>query len=118
MNHKNPLTQKRCQPCEGSGQPFSAQEAEKHLLQVHGWELRTDNKGIFRNYTTKNFMAAIAFIQKIADLAEAEDHHPDLHLTGYRHLRVDLSTHAIGGLSENDFILASKINELPVELKS
>ena len=63
-------------------------------------------------------MAAVGFINKIAAIAEGEDHHPDLRLTGYRKLRIDLSTHAIGGLSENDFILAAKINEVPVELKT
>jgi 4a-hydroxytetrahydrobiopterin dehydratase len=65
----------------------------------------------------KNFLAAIKFIIKVAQVAEANNHHPDLHLTGYRNLRINLSTHAISGLSENDFILAANINQLPVELK-
>ena len=65
----------------------------------------------------KDFLSAVQFIQDIAQVAEADDHHPDLHLTGYRKLRVELSTHAIGGLSENDFILAAKIEQLPKELK-
>ena len=72
---------------------------------------------ISREFITKNFMAAVTFINKVAQVAEAENHHPDVHLTSYRKLRIELSTHAIGGLSENDFILAAKINELPVELK-
>jgi 4a-hydroxytetrahydrobiopterin dehydratase len=62
-------------------------------------------------------MAAVKFINSVAEIAEKEDHHPDVHLTGYRNLKIDLSTHALGGLSENDFILAAKINELPIELK-
>ena len=66
----------------------------------------------------KDFMAAIALINSIAEIAEKEDHHPDLHLTGYRNLRIELSTHSIGGLCENDFILAAKINELPKQIKS
>jgi len=65
----------------------------------------------------KDFMAAVKFIGCIAEIAESENHHPDIHLTGYRKLKVVLSTHAINGLSQNDFILAAKINELPVELK-
>ena len=62
-------------------------------------------------------MAAVRLIDRIAGIAEAEDHHPDLRLTSYRKLEVALATHAIGGLSENDFILAAKIEELPKELK-
>ena len=65
----------------------------------------------------KDFKAAVAFVNSIASVAEAEGHHPDLHLTGYRKLRVDLATHAVGGLTENDFILAAKIDRLPKELK-
>jgi len=65
----------------------------------------------------KGFLSAVEFIEKIAQVAEAEDHHPDLHLTGYRKLAIELSTHAIGGLSENDFILAAKIDQLPRQLK-
>ena len=65
----------------------------------------------------KDFPTAIDFFQRVADVANKEDHHPDLHLTGYRKVAIELSTHAIGGLSENDFILAAKIDQLPVELK-
>ena len=64
----------------------------------------------------KNFAAAVEFITDITDIAEAENHHPDLHLTGYRNLAIELWTHAIGGLSENDFILAAKIDALPKSL--
>ncbi len=65
----------------------------------------------------KDFLAAVKCIQAIAKVAEAEDHHPDLHVTGYRKLRIELSTHAINGLSENDFILAAKIENIPKKLK-
>ena len=64
-----------------------------------------------------NFMSGIEFFRQVADLAEAEGHHPDLHLEGYRNVWIELSTHAIGGLSENDFILAAKIDQIPVKLK-
>ena len=65
----------------------------------------------------KDFMAVVGLVVRIARIAERENHHPDLHLTGYRRLKIELSTHSIGGLSENDFILASKIDRLPKRLK-
>jgi len=111
------LLSKKCQPCEGIGESYKKNKAVEMLAKVPGWQLNSDAKQISREYAMKNFMAAVNFMQKIADVAEAENHHPDLHLTGYRKLRVDLSTHALGGLSENDFILAAKINELPADLK-
>ena len=113
----NPFKDKKCVPCEAGLNPLSAAEALKLLEQTPGWELDESGQKIIRDYTTKDFMAAVAFIQDIANVAEAEGHHPDLHLTGYRNLRVVLSTHSIGGLSANDFIVASKIGALKVELK-
>lgn len=113
----NPLTQRKCQPCEGLGKAMTKDEAAENLKQVLGWQMTPDAKGIFREYVTKNFMTAVRFIQQIAEIAENENHHPDIHLTGYRKLRVDLSTHALGGLTENDFIVAAKLNEVPVEVK-
>jgi 4a-hydroxytetrahydrobiopterin dehydratase len=112
------LSKKHCVPCEGIGQPLSKEGAEKLLKELPGWELSADAKNISRQLKLKNFMAAVKLIGRIAEIAEAEDHHPDIHLTGYRNLRVDLSTHALKGLSENDFIVAAKINELPLELKA
>ena len=64
----------------------------------------------------KNFLAGLAFFQSVAVIAEDEAHHPDLHLEGYKNLSIEMWTHDIGGLSENDFILAAKINQLPIEL--
>jgi 4a-hydroxytetrahydrobiopterin dehydratase len=66
----------------------------------------------------KNFMAGLKFFNRVAEVAEADQHHPDLHLEGYRKVAIEIWTHAIGGLSENDFILAAKIDELPVEVKA
>jgi len=65
----------------------------------------------------KDFVSGLAFFEKVGKLAEEEGHHPDLHLTGYRNVALELSTHAVGGLTENDFIVAAKIDLLPVELK-
>ena len=106
-----PLTQRKCQPCEGGVQPLPASAAEALLRDVPGWEL-VEGTAIRRTVKCKNFLDAVSLIQRIAPIAEAEDHHPDLHLTNYKKLTIELSTHAIGGLSENDFILAAKINPL------
>jgi 4a-hydroxytetrahydrobiopterin dehydratase len=117
MNGSTPLTQKKCRPCEGIGEPLTRNQAAAQLKNVPEWVIDESGKVISRFYTAKNFMTAVRFIEKVAGVAESENHHPDIHLTGYRKLRIDLSTHAIGGLSENDFIVAAKINELPIELK-
>lgn len=111
------LTQKKCQPCEGMGKPLSKEEATKRLSDIPDWQVDNSGKMISREFVMKNFLAAVKLINEIAKVAEAENHHPDVHLTGYRKLKVDLSTHTIGGISENDFILAAKINALPKELK-
>jgi len=118
MNHAENLTEKRCKPCEGGTQSLTKEQALEYLERVKEWQLSDDGKVIFRNFTMKNFLAAIDLIKNIAAVAENENHHPDIHLTGYRKLRIDLTTHAIGGLSENDFIVAAKVTALPMELKS
>jgi len=106
-----PLTQRKCKPCEGGTTPLPPSAARGLLADVKGWEL-VDGKAIRKTVKCKDFLDAVSLIQRIAPVAEAEDHHPDLHLTGYRTLTIELSTHAIGGLSENDFILAAKIDQL------
>lgn len=111
------LSRKTCEPCEGQGKAFVRKTAEEYLKEAQEWRLSKDAKSIAREYSTKNFLEAVRFIGEVAQIAESENHHPDIHLTGYRKLRIELSTHAIGGLSENDFIVAAKINGLRVELK-
>ena len=106
-----PLPQRKCQPCEGGTEPLPLSAAQAMLSDVKGWEL-VDGARIRKTVKCKDFLDAVSLIQRIAPIAEAEDHHPDLHLTGYRKLAIELSTHAIGGLSENDFILAAKIDQL------
>lgn len=88
------------------------------MKSTENWNLDAPAKKIVREIKMKNFMAAVRLIDDIARVAEEENHHPDFHLTGYRNLRVELSTHALNGLSENDFILAAKINGLPMELRT
>jgi 4a-hydroxytetrahydrobiopterin dehydratase len=111
------LTRKRCAPCERGVPPLSAEQARALIDKVEGWQLTEDGKRIRRSWTARNFMAAIDFFNKVAALAELEGHHPDLHLEGYRHVTLELWTHALGGLSENDFILAAKINQIPIALR-
>ncbi len=106
-----PLTQRKCKPCEGGAEPLPLSAAEQLLRDVKGWELIGSTR-LRKVVTCKNFLDAVSLVQRIAPIAEAEDHHPDLHLTGYKRLTIELSTHAIGGLSENDFILAAKIDQL------
>ncbi len=112
------LSRKKCQPCRGGVAPFSVETARDYIAALAGWELAPDGKTIRQIYTMRGFLQAVDLINRIAPIAEAEDHHPDIHLTGYRRLTIELSTHAIGGLSENDFILAAKIEGLPKELKT
>jgi 4a-hydroxytetrahydrobiopterin dehydratase len=111
------LTHKKCKPCEGGVEPYSADQAREQLEELRGWRLTHDGQRIRKDWTVRNFMAGIDFFNRVALAAENEGHHPDLHLEGYRNVWVELWTHAIGGLSENDFILAAKIDELPVERK-
>ncbi len=112
------LTKKKCLPCEGGVDPYSATEAKDQLANHEGWYLTHDGQRIRKDWKVKNFMAGLDFFNKCAEVAEADGHHPDLHIEGYRNVSVELWTHAIGGLSENDFILAAKIDQLPIQLAS
>ncbi|WP_435017513.1 4a-hydroxytetrahydrobiopterin dehydratase [Tundrisphaera sp. TA3] len=112
------LTRKKCVPCEGGVPPLSEAEVDALLANLPGWSKADGGKAIRRLWTVKNFMAGITFFDEVAKLAEAEGHHPDLHLTGYREVAIEISTHAIGGLSENDFILAAKIDAIPIQVKA
>jgi 4a-hydroxytetrahydrobiopterin dehydratase len=112
------LKQKKCQPCEGGVPPYSTDEAKAQLAKLSGWRLTHDEKRIRKDWTTKHFKAALDFFNAVAAVAEEDQHHPDLHLEGYRNVWIEIYTHAIGGLSENDFILAAKIDALPVKLKN
>lgn len=103
------LADKECVPCEGDVSPLSRAEAEGLLHEVTGWMLWPDAKTISKSFKFKDFADAFSFAAKIADAAEKEGHHPDL-LISWGRVEVELSTHSIGGLSENDFILAAKID--------
>ncbi|MBX9681049.1 MAG: 4a-hydroxytetrahydrobiopterin dehydratase [Gemmataceae bacterium] len=111
------LVAKKCLPCEGGVPVLTPAEIDRLRPQVPHWSLTADGKRLRREWKMKGFVAALEFFNKIGDLAEAEEHHPDLHLTGYRNVAVEIWTHAVGGLSENDFILAAKIDQLPASAK-
>lgn len=108
------LSKKKCLPCEGGVDPCPLDEAREQLARLDGWRLTDDGKRIRKEWRVKHFMAGMDFFHRCAELAEEDAHHPDLHLVGYRNVAVELWTHAIDGLSENDFILAAKIDALPV----
>ena len=107
-----PLTQRKCKPCEGGVEKLTVDKSKQLLTQLPEWTLDETSDAIERKWKFKNFVEAIAFVNRAAEIAEAEQHHPDLHLTGYRNVRVVLTTHAIGGLSDNDFIVAAKLDRI------
>jgi 4a-hydroxytetrahydrobiopterin dehydratase len=107
----NQLSNKNCKPCEGDTCALDDARSEEQLVQLSGWQLATDGKSIKRTIKFPDFIATMNFINAMADMAEQQDHHPDFS-AGYAYCEVRYSTHAIGGLSENDFICATKINQL------
>ncbi len=107
-----PLHKKKCIPCEKKDTPpLSGNELKDYMDEVHHWVLSPDSKKISREFTFKNFVKAMDFVSHVADIAEQEGHHPDIYIF-YNKVKLELWTHAIGGLSENDFIVASKIDIL------
>ena len=109
----NNLSQKKCVLCEGGVPPMDKWLAMGYLKEIPGWEILEEERKIKREFKFKDFRSAMAFANKVADLAEAEQHHPNFYIF-YNRVTLELWTHAIGGLSENDFILAAKINNIGV----
>ncbi len=103
------LNDKHCKPCEGGVPPLTTDEARALLKQLDNWELN-DNR-IAKTFEFKNYYQVMAFVNAVAWMTHREDHHPDM-TVGYNQCRVEYSTHAIGGLSENDFICAAKVDGL------
>ena len=103
------LAQKKCVACEGFETPFNKAEAEALMHQVKDWKLSDDAKSISKTFAFKDFMGAMNFANSIAAIAEEEGHHPDL-TVAWGKVGVEISTHAIKGLSENDFVMAAKID--------
>ncbi len=107
----NDLLKKKCVPCEGGVDPIDRDSARVYLPDVPGWNLTEDAKKIVKEYKFQDFIGAINFVERVADVAEMEDHHPDIHVY-YSKVVLELWTHAIGGLSENDFIVAAKVDAI------
>ena len=103
------LRTKRCLPCEGGVPKYSLEEAQAQLIEHPGWQIVNEGQRIRREWTASNFMSGMVFFQAVAALSEDENHHPDIHLESYRNVSIEIWTHAIGGLSENHFILSAKI---------
>ena len=105
------LSHKKCVPCESGIAPLGPEQAVELLGQIKNWT-SVNELALEKEFSFKDFSEALSFINKVGVLAESEGHHPDMLLHDYKKVRISLSTHAIGGLSENDFILASKIDNL------
>ena len=105
------LTGRTCTPCRGGVPPLPPNEAKRLLAETPGWTLDAEATKIERSYKFKDFAEALAFVDKVGALAEAEDHHPDITF-GWGYARVVFQTHKIKGLHENDFIMAAKVNGL------
>jgi 4a-hydroxytetrahydrobiopterin dehydratase len=110
----NDLLNKKCVPCEGGVLPFDISEIHKYQKKVDGWNILTDDKKIFflnKKFQFKNFLDSQNFVNKVGQISENEGHHPDISF-GWGYADIKITTHAIEGLSENDFILAAKIDQL------
>jgi 4a-hydroxytetrahydrobiopterin dehydratase len=113
MNESSRLTDRKCKPCEGGMPPLADGRVRELLREVPGWTL--ENGEIVRTFSFKNYYQTVSFVNAVAWIAHAEDHHPNIEF-GYRSCRIRYSTHAIKGLSDNDFICAAKINALGAQL--
>ena len=110
------LAEKKCIPCEGGIPGFDISEIHKYLKMVDGWEVKADEDKIYyliKEFKFKNFIESQNFINEVGKIAEKEGHHPDI-LFGWGYAKINITTHAIEGLSENDFILAAKIDQINV----
>ena len=110
----NDLLDKKCKPCEGGVAAFNLQEIHKYQKKVDGWNVEPNEKKIYfleKNFRFKNFLESQKFVNKVGEISEQEGHHPDI-LFGWGYAKISITTHAIEGLSENDFILAAKIDRI------
>lgn len=108
----NDLRNKHCQPCEGGVEPLDGKHVQEHMMKLDAaWKVSSDGKQLRREYRFKNFYHTMSFVNAVAHIANREDHHPDLSV-GYNYCHLVYTTHAIGGLSENDFICAAKVDAL------
>jgi 4a-hydroxytetrahydrobiopterin dehydratase len=109
------LSEMKCVPCEGGVPPLSPAKAQELSAQLHAdWDLARDASSLHRAFKFKDFYRAMSFANAVAHVANIEDHHPDLEV-GWGYCRIKYTTHAIKGLSENDFICAAKIDRLTLK---
>ncbi|MCF7833867.1 MAG: 4a-hydroxytetrahydrobiopterin dehydratase [Candidatus Pacebacteria bacterium] len=107
---KSDLIKKKCVPCKDKSiKALSGKDLEDYMEEAFGWGIDVDLKKISKEFVFKDFIGAINFVERVADLAEEEGHHPDIHVY-YNKVVIELWTHSVGGLTENDFILAVKID--------
>ena len=110
----NDLLSKKCQPCEGGVSALDVSEIHKYQKKVDGWDVSKNEKNIYfleKKFSFKNFLESQKFIIKVGKISEDEGHHPDI-IFGWGYAHINITTHAIEGLSENDFILAAKIDKI------
>ena len=108
------LSKKKCVPCEGNIPPFDQEEIHKYLKKINGWSVKSNQDNSFfliKEYSFKNFKDSQNFVNRVGDIAEQENHHPDIFF-GWGYCKIKIFTHAIKGLAESDFILAAKIDNL------
>jgi 4a-hydroxytetrahydrobiopterin dehydratase len=108
------LSKKKCVACDGNTLPFDTSEIHKYLKKVDGWDVKSDDDKSFyllKDFKFKNFKESQNFVSKIGDIAEDENHHPDITF-GWGYCKIKIFTHAIEGLAESDFILAAKIDQI------
>lgn len=115
QQRRQSLVSSHCVACEGGVAVLPMAIAQQYLSSLQNWELDETGRLLSRRVIGGSFVKVIDLVNRIATLAEEQQHHPDLHVTGYRHLQIVLTTHAIGGLSENDFIIAAKIDNMLTE---
>ena len=111
----NDLVNKKCVPCEGNIPPFNSDEIHKYLKKVDGWQVledKIDGFHLIKNFKFENFLKSQEFVNEVGRISEEEGHHPDIFF-GWGYAKINITTHAIEGLSENDFILAAKIDKIP-----
>ncbi|CAD7704124.1 unnamed protein product [Ostreobium quekettii] len=111
------LKTRKCVPCEQGGEPLPSKEVDLLCNQVPGWKVIKDSEGrdrIRTEWKVKSFVHGLECFKRIAEVAEEQNHHPDLHLENWNTVRLELWTHSVGGLTENDFIMAAKINDIDI----
>ena len=110
----NDLLKKKCVPCEGGAVPFDISEIHKYQKKVDGWKITQNDKKVYlleKEFEFKNFLESQKFVNEVGKVSEEEGHHPDI-IFGWGYAKINITTHAIEGLSENDFILAAKIDNI------